>query len=71
MQTSTSRGSGDFVRVSWDKALDLVADELQRVEKNYGPAGTFAGSYGWMSPGSLHNCQTLLRRHDESARAAS
>ncbi len=57
-----SRGSGDFVRVTWDKALDLVVAELQRVEQKYGPTGTFAGSYGWMSPGRLHNCQTLLRR---------
>jgi trimethylamine-N-oxide reductase (cytochrome c) len=56
------RGSSDFVRVSWDKALDLVASELKRVEQKYGPAATYAGSYGWMSPGRLHNCQTLLRR---------
>ena len=57
-----SRGTGDFVRVSWDQALDLVAKELQRIEKTYGPAATFAGSYGWKSPGKLHNCQNLLRR---------
>jgi trimethylamine-N-oxide reductase (cytochrome c) len=57
-----SRGSGDFVRVTWDQALDLVVKELQRVEKTYGPAATFAGSYGWKSPGHLHNCQSLLRR---------
>ena len=57
-----SRGSGDFVRVSWDQAIDLVAKELTRVEKTYGPAATFAGSYGWKSPGRLHNCQSLLRR---------
>ena len=56
------RGDGDFVRVTWDHALDLVAAELQRVDKTYGPSGTFAGSYGWKSPGQLHNCQTLLRR---------
>jgi trimethylamine-N-oxide reductase (cytochrome c) len=56
------RGKGDFVRVSWDQALDLVTKELQRVDKTYGPAATFAGSYGWMSPGALHNCQTLMRR---------
>lgn len=56
------RGSGDFVRVSWDKALDLVASELKRVDATHGPAASFAGSYGWMSPGKLHNCQTLLRR---------
>jgi trimethylamine-N-oxide reductase (cytochrome c) len=57
-----SRGTGDFVRVPWDQAIDLVAKELTRVEKTYGPAATFAGSYGWKSPGRLHNCQSLLRR---------
>jgi len=57
-----SRGTGDFVRVTWDQALDLVAKELARVEKTHGPAATFAGSYGWKSPGKLHNCRTLLGR---------
>ena len=57
-----TRGKDDFVRVSWDQALDLVVSELKRVKEKYGPAGTFAGSYGWKSPGKLHNCQSLLRR---------
>ena len=57
-----SRGQGDFVRVSWDQALDLVASEIKRVQDAYGPSGVFAGSYGWKSPGRLHNCQTLMRR---------
>ncbi|MBV8159277.1 MAG: molybdopterin-dependent oxidoreductase, partial [Dyella sp.] len=56
------RGKGDFVRVSWDKALDLVAAELGRVRKKHGPTSIFGGSYGWKSPGKLHNCQTLLAR---------
>jgi trimethylamine-N-oxide reductase (cytochrome c) len=56
------RGDGDFVRVTWDKALDLVAKELVRVDGVHGSAGTFAGSYGWKSPGKLHNCQTLMHR---------
>ncbi len=57
-----ARGDGDFVRVTWDQALDLVVKELRRVDQTYGPAATFAGSYGWKSPGKLHNCQNLLRR---------
>ncbi len=57
-----TRGTDDFVRVTWDQAIDLVAKELVRVEKTHGPTGTFAGSYGWKSPGRLHNCQSLLRR---------
>ena len=57
-----TRGQDDFVRVSWDQALDLVVKELKRVEETYGPTGTYAGSYGWKSPGKLHNCQNLMRR---------
>ncbi len=57
-----TRGNDDFVRVSWDEALDLVAAELKRVSDTYGPGGVFGGSYGWKSSGKLHNCQNLLRR---------
>ncbi len=57
-----SRGADDFVRVSWDQALELTVKELKRVEETYGPTGTYAGSYGWKSPGKLHNCQNLMRR---------
>jgi len=56
------RGEGDFVRVSWSQALDLVAGEIKRVRTAHGPTAIFAGSYGWKSPGKLHNCQSLLRR---------
>lgn len=59
---TAGRGTGDFVRISWEKAIELVANELTRVRKTYGQQGVFAGSYGWKSPGKLHNCQTLLRR---------
>ncbi len=57
-----TRGKDDFVRVSWDKAMDLVVGELKRVSEKYGPEGVYAGSYGWKSSGKLHNCQSLLRR---------
>ncbi len=57
-----TRGDGDFVRVTWDQALDLVAKELKRVQSEHGPSAVFAGSYGWMSPGKLHNARNLLRR---------
>lgn len=56
------RGSGDFVRVSWDKAIELVAGEITRVREEHGQNSLFAGSYGWKSPGKLHNCQVLLHR---------
>lgn len=40
------RGSEKFVRVSWDKALDLVASEMKRVYGEYGPSAVFGRSYG-------------------------
>ncbi|MEM1045559.1 MAG: trimethylamine-N-oxide reductase TorA [Pseudomonadota bacterium] len=57
-----SRGADDFVRVSWEQALDLVAAEIKRMGETHGPTAIYAGSYGWKSPGKLHNCQSLLRR---------
>ncbi|HEY0327564.1 MAG TPA: molybdopterin-dependent oxidoreductase [Rhodopseudomonas sp.] len=57
-----SRGNGDFVRVSWDRALDLVAREIRRVADSHGPAATFAGGAGVARPGRLHDGPRLLRR---------
>src|SRR5579871_1515356 len=39
----TLRGRDEFVRVSWDQALDLVAGELKRVKEKYGNAAIFPG----------------------------
>jgi anaerobic selenocysteine-containing dehydrogenase len=33
----SGRGKGNFKRISWSEALDIVADELQTIAKNYGP----------------------------------
>ncbi|MDD9916517.1 MAG: molybdopterin-dependent oxidoreductase, partial [Rhodospirillaceae bacterium] len=40
------RGGDPFVPVSWEKALDLVADELVRVKRDHGNEAIFGGSYG-------------------------
>lgn len=56
------RGADEFVRVSWDKAIELVANELNRVKKTHGNEAIFGGSYGWKSVGKLHNCRNLLGR---------
>ncbi|SDC70630.1 biotin/methionine sulfoxide reductase [Cupriavidus sp. YR651] len=57
-----ARGRDDFVEVSWDMALDLVAGEIRRVRDAHGPAGIFGGSYGWSSAGRLHHARSLIRR---------
>ena len=58
----TRRGADRFVEVSWDRALDLVAGELERVRSQFGASGIFGGSYGWSSAGRLHHARTLVRR---------
>ena len=32
-----NRGTSGYERISWDEALDLVANEIQRVKQTYGP----------------------------------
>ncbi|MEM9221209.1 MAG: molybdopterin-dependent oxidoreductase [Pseudomonadota bacterium] len=56
------RGREPFVEVEWERALDLVAGELERVRQSYGNNALFAGSYGWSSAGRFHHAQTQLRR---------
>ena len=57
------RGQDEFVRVSWDEALDLIHAQHKRIRETYGPASIFAGSYGWRSNGVLHKAATLLQRY--------
>lgn len=59
---TSKRGSDKFVRVSWDKAIELVTSEITRVQKDYGYKSIYAGSYGWYCTGKLHNPQTLMNR---------
>jgi biotin/methionine sulfoxide reductase len=56
------RGCEDFVAVGWPRALDLVAAELRRVYRDYGPRAIFGGSYGWASAGRFHDAPRQLHR---------
>ena len=56
------RGREEFVRVSWDQALDLVAGELKRVRAAHGNAAIFPGTADWQSSGLLHSASALVRR---------
>ncbi|CAH2602679.1 Dimethyl sulfoxide/trimethylamine N-oxide reductase [Rhodovastum atsumiense] len=57
-----SRGTNDFVRITWDRALDLVAGELRRVQEEHGPWAVYGGSLGWKSSGKAHDCVAWLQR---------
>lgn len=56
------RGAEPFVEVSWEKAKQLVADELNRVRNDHGNNAIFAGSYGWASAGRFHHAPSQLKR---------
>jgi biotin/methionine sulfoxide reductase len=56
------REGARFTEISWERALDLIAAELQRVKADYGNASIFGGSYGWSSAGRFHHARTQLRR---------
>ncbi|WP_454618324.1 molybdopterin guanine dinucleotide-containing S/N-oxide reductase [Bradyrhizobium cenepequi] len=56
------RGRETMVEVGWDEALDLVAEEIRRVEAEHGREALFAGSYGWSSAGRFHHARSLIRR---------
>ncbi|MEM2454889.1 MAG: molybdopterin-dependent oxidoreductase [Candidatus Bathyarchaeia archaeon] len=37
-----NRGKSGYERISWEEALDIVASEIQRIRKKYGPAAVAA-----------------------------
>jgi len=56
------RGGDQFVAVTWDAALRLVAQELDRVTTTFGNESIYGGSYGWASAGRLHHSPSVLKR---------
>lgn len=61
------RGKEPFVAISWEKALDLVAGQIDRVRKDFGNGAIFAGSYGWGSAGRFHHAQSQIHRFMNAA----
>ncbi len=48
------RGKDEYVRISWDEALDLVAGEITRIREEYGPAAITAMTSSHHNWGFLH-----------------
>jgi biotin/methionine sulfoxide reductase len=61
-KTSNERGSDSYVKVSWERALGLIQDEIRRVKASFGNESIYGGSYGWASAGRLHHSPSLLKR---------
>ncbi len=58
----TKRGAEPFVRVPWDEAIDMVAQQLKRVKSQFGNRSIYAGSYGWDNAGRFHTSYGALHR---------
>lgn len=52
MKRTGERGEGKFERISWEEALDTIADRMQRVKETYGPEQTmlYVGHPKWFRP---------------------
>ncbi len=48
------RGKDEYVRISWEEALDLVAGEIRRIRAEYGPAAITAMTSSHHNWGFLH-----------------
>ena len=54
------RGEGKFVSISWDEALDTVANQMKRVKEKYGNSALFV-PYGTGSYNQLNGAQVARR----------
>ena len=58
-----NRGKSKYVRISWDEATDLIAAEIKRIHKDYGPLAILVQGDGHGECKFIHaphGCSTLL-----------
>jgi anaerobic dimethyl sulfoxide reductase subunit A len=49
------RGQDEWVRITWDEALDILASELTRIREKYGPESIFKGNSAVAASGGYVN----------------
>jgi anaerobic selenocysteine-containing dehydrogenase len=62
-RNTQNRGKSKFVRISWDEATDILAAEIKRIHKEYGPLGILVQGDGHGECKMIHaphGCSTLL-----------
>jgi len=60
LQRTGPRGTGQFKRISWNEALEIVAGEMQRIKEKYGNSALFV-PYGTGGYSQLTGSQTARR----------
>lgn len=61
MKRVGKRGEGKFVRISWDEATTLIAENLQRITQKYGPSSRYV-HVGTAVSGGTFSGDTMARR---------
>lgn len=59
MKRIGERGEGKFKRISWDEALDFVAEKMVHLRDTYGPTAILDQSYAGASYGVLHKSDQI------------
>ena len=49
-----NRGKSSYVRISWDEAIEIVVNEIRRVQKKYGPTGILTQCDGHAESKVIH-----------------
>lgn len=61
MKRVGKRGEGKFVRISWDEATTLIADNLKRITQAYGPSSRYV-HVGTAVSGGAFSGDSMVRR---------
>ena len=59
MKRVGARGEHKFKRISWDQALDEIAQKMVQLKKDYGPTALLDQSYAGASYGVLHKSDQI------------
>lgn len=58
----SNRGKGEFVRITWDEAFDLVAKEVKRIQETYGLSAILAYTCTHENGGIFHHGMMTFNR---------
>ncbi|SDE71150.1 molybdopterin-dependent oxidoreductase [Sporomusa acidovorans] len=62
-RNTQNRGESKYVRISWDEATDIIANEIKRIHKQYGPYAILSQGDGHGETKAIHGphgCQKNL-----------